>query len=672
MFFCLLVGPSYGQNKRKVYDGPYIEIQNNQYMVSWIEKGKYRSKKIPINNAEIFKEEFLPEVNLKDLSFTKDSVFQYRKVNKFAAISDIHGQYDLMRSLLITHGIVDEQNEWTYGDGHLVIVGDVFDRGGKVTECLWFIFELEKKAKKKGGRVHMLLGNHELMVLHGDYRYLNPKYLYIGGYLDRAYSEMFSDQTILGSWLRSKKVTISINDFVFVHGGFSKGVLERESSLMKINSIFTDQIIPDRYIQKREGSLISELYFENGPLWYRGYAEPNNFDIKQAEQLLEILNKESIIIGHTSMPQIFSLFGNSIILIDSSIKFGKTGQLLLYENDLLYRGKYNGDRELLSSEDYKTQKTSLFDYIADVIGEDVKIRIKTEFDTLLANKQDEEYYDAEYTLFDSGEELHTIETRIRTRGNMRKKLCELPPLKLDFNKTTLKKMGFSYFDKIKLVLQCLDGNENAFYTQKEHLIYQLYRAIDTLGYRCKLAEIEIVTPGDSIYKFQGFVLEDENQLAERANGEIVEKGIIRAEGLDRNSYLIVAFFQFMIGNNDWSISGRHNIKTIKLPFKDRLVAVPYDFDYSGIVNQRYSTPEDQFPRMDLSMRKLRLQSIGKEESDWIISFYNEKKSQLIEICEMATYLQPEERKSFQKSIEDFYKIINSRKQRRIYWPPKLH
>ena len=71
--------------------------------------------------------------------------------------------------------VIDTDLTWSFGDGHLVIVGDVFDRGPNVTECLWLIYRLEQEASAAGGAVHFLLGNHELMVMRGDLRYLNER-----------------------------------------------------------------------------------------------------------------------------------------------------------------------------------------------------------------------------------------------------------------------------------------------------------------------------------------------------------------------------------------------------------------------------------------------------------------------------------------------------------------
>ena len=122
-----------------------------------------------------------------------------------------------------------------------MIVGDVFDRGDKVTETLWALFKLEKQAKAAGGKVHLLLGNHEFMILHGDIRYINPKYRFTTGSFGIEYPKLYDQHTVMGRWLRSKNISTVINGIGFVHGGYSQELLNKESSLKVLNNTFKEQ-----------------------------------------------------------------------------------------------------------------------------------------------------------------------------------------------------------------------------------------------------------------------------------------------------------------------------------------------------------------------------------------------------------------------------------------------
>jgi len=172
-----------------------------------------------IVNGEVI--QTVTKANVSETHFAPDSS-EFNNVSKLAVLSDIHGQYELCLKLFRANHIIDDNNQWAFGEGHLVITGDIFDRGEQVTEALWFIYELEKQAKAVGGKVHYLLGNHEYMVLQGDLRYIHEKYVKTAALLKTPYDELYGDSTLLGRWLRSKSTIIKINDIVFLHGGISK------------------------------------------------------------------------------------------------------------------------------------------------------------------------------------------------------------------------------------------------------------------------------------------------------------------------------------------------------------------------------------------------------------------------------------------------------------------
>lgn len=91
-------------------------------------------------------------------------------------MSDPHGRLNLVVSLLKANGVIDSQLRWAYGDNQLVVIGDIFDRGYDVPQIFWLFYKLEAEAAECGGRVSVLLGNHEPMELAGDMRYAKPKY----------------------------------------------------------------------------------------------------------------------------------------------------------------------------------------------------------------------------------------------------------------------------------------------------------------------------------------------------------------------------------------------------------------------------------------------------------------------------------------------------------------
>jgi hypothetical protein len=331
-------------------DGPYFFYKKDDIIVRWVERSKPFKKKFTAEELNIGEIQMVKPFNIpldvlrKRPNEEESEPFEFNDVKKIAAISDIHGQYELMLKLFKAHNIINDDEHWTFGDGHLVIVGDIMDRGDKVTEILWFIVKLEQEALAAGGRVHLLLGNHELMVLKNDVRYIHPKYKFSSSKMDLEYAELFSEDTFLGSWLRSKPIYLTVNDVAFVHGGLHHDFFEMGIPINELNEFFKKTIIDQSEADIQSDSTALWLYADNGPLWYRGYAMKDSLTQQDLTTILKGIDKKHIVVGHTSLPEIVSIFKNKVILIDSSIKLGQGGEMLLIENNRFFKANDKGEK----------------------------------------------------------------------------------------------------------------------------------------------------------------------------------------------------------------------------------------------------------------------------------------------------------------------------------------
>lgn len=321
----------YGFSQNVTYnanDGPYIFIENKKLVEKSVLDGKVITKALASDAY--------------DTTFTVEPS-SYTGVEKIAALSDIHGQYDLMKEILQNNEIIDGDGNWSFGNGHLVIVGDVFDRGPMVTEILWLIYDLEMQAKEAGGRVHYLLGNHEYMVLHKDLRYLNPRYHMISGLFDVGYDELYGPNTILGRWLRSKHTLLRINEHVFVHGGISQDFITRGGvDIEAINETMRTSI--DRSMKEMNSTDFLNIYYgSSGPIWYRGYFY-DPITEQAIDSILTDIQTEHIVVGHCSNKEVVSLYNKKVFGVDSSIQLGTYGEILLVLDGKYYRGKKDGKR----------------------------------------------------------------------------------------------------------------------------------------------------------------------------------------------------------------------------------------------------------------------------------------------------------------------------------------
>lgn len=262
---------------------------------------------------------------------------------RIVALSDIHGQYDLMVRLLRANGVIDAKNRWKLGRDQLVLTGDVFDRGPRVTEVFWLLQQLQLQARKAGGAVHFLLGNHETMVLYDDLRYVNPKYLRVAEKLGLPYPALYGKDTYLGQWLRGRPVMLRVGDTLFLHGGIAPGNIDLVTGMEATNKAYRDSLGRPKAELKADLRLARLYDGKESPIWYRGYFD-GALDTAQVGALLRRLGVARIVVGHTSMKHVSSFHDGRVIAIDSSIKKGESGELLFIENGATSRGMLDGTR----------------------------------------------------------------------------------------------------------------------------------------------------------------------------------------------------------------------------------------------------------------------------------------------------------------------------------------
>lgn len=331
-------------NKKSITDGPYIFYENNEILVKWVQNNRLKEKAIHENNFKIinrkFGFDFEPNWLVQNNTDSINYIQNYNDVEDLIAVSDVHGQYNLLIKLLQKHKVIDKHFNWIFDKGHLVILGDVFNRGPKVTEILWLIFRLEQQANEKGGMVHVMLGNHELMVLNNDLRYVHEKYTKSAELMSTTYDQLYSENSFLGKWLRKKPIIVKVNDMLFVHAGISPEFITKGFTQPQVNKLFSEKIIGKSKKSILEDSSLTFLNGKNGPIWYRGYFKEPFLSEYIINKVLKNLNVKHIIVGHTSMPIIVSPYNGRIIGIDSSIKYGENGEILIFS-----KGKYNRGTE---------------------------------------------------------------------------------------------------------------------------------------------------------------------------------------------------------------------------------------------------------------------------------------------------------------------------------------
>ncbi len=195
------------------------------------------------------------------------------------------------------------------------------------------------------------------------------------------------------------------------------------------------------------------------------------------------------------------------------------------------------------------------------------------------------------TLFVQNEEStwDSLKIKLRARGNHRRKNCYYVPLKLKLKKKVSKGTIFEGNTKLKLVLPCLLEKDNDDLVLKEYMAYKLYELISPYHFKTRLANIEFnEEKGNRIkkHKLRAILLEDIDKVAKRHNGQALTRKVHPLQQDDFSS-IQNSFFQYLIGNTDFSTRGEHNQKLLYIDKK--YVSIPYDFDMSGLVNASYAS-----------------------------------------------------------------------------------
>jgi len=326
-------------------DGPHVFwADDSTAIVLYVCQGEFTADTFHVSGAFSFNGTCGDSETIYNVAAGRPDIQPHlcENVSRILAISDIHGEYGSFVSYLKNAGVINDALEWVWGDGHLVVLGDVFDRGPRHTECLWLIYELERQAAQTGGRVHLVLGNHELMVLRGDNRYVNQRYL--DGIVKKTrikHEDLYGPDTELGQWLRTKNAVVKINDVIFVHGGLSPDILKHGWTLAEIND-FARSSLDLRSSQLAFDESAKLLFGSTGPFWYRGYHYGLENRYEQAcssdvDRILAHFGATTIVVGHTECPAIHTIWNPRVMAIDIPLDEIGSFEGVLWEKGIFRR-----------------------------------------------------------------------------------------------------------------------------------------------------------------------------------------------------------------------------------------------------------------------------------------------------------------------------------------------
>lgn len=289
------------------------------------------------------------------------------------------------------------------------------------------------------------------------------------------------------------------------------------------------------------------------------------------------------------------------------------------------------------------------------------LELRTDFKAILKNRsEDAVYQEGEIRYPGKGNEFIAIPVRVAPRGNFRLKPenCSFPPLLLNFKKEDVKNTLFDKQDKLKLVTPCREEKE----VIEEYLIYRMYQEVTPLSLKVRLAVVRYIdAESDSLlFTSHSFFVEDKERAAKRLGASVYEK-MVTPFDLDTDNFRKLAFFQYMIGNKDWYVTSRHNI-IIMVPddMTGKPFAVPYDFDFSGMINAAYTKAKGSSTEPPPARRLYKGLCYTSREIEEVFRFFRQLKPKFISMLKGSKLIPRYDKNEITYYISYFYYLSRSK------------
>lgn len=313
------------------------------------------------------------------------------------------------------------------------------------------------------------------------------------------------------------------------------------------------------------------------------------------------------------------------------------------------------------------QASGLFDS-----DEVMELTLCADLKTVFKDRGDDPQYHPASIHYQADQNTINIPLQIKTRGHFRKMSsnCRYPPILLNFAKSSTPESSVFYGqDKMKLVTPC-QGDK---YVIHEYLVYKLYNLITPRSFRARLVKViyQDTANNKSSESYYGILLEEEEQMAHRNLCYSFEKIGLRPEETQKEDFLKMAVFEYMIGNTDWSVQFQQNIKLITVDSTSLPFTIPYDFDHAGIVRAPYARPAEELKMSSTLQRRYRGYCIPEmDQYTKIFETFNELKDDFYALYNGNPLLSSKYQKQTLKFLDRFYETINDPKkaQREFSYP----
>lgn len=295
--------------------------------------------------------------------------------------------------------------------------------------------------------------------------------------------------------------------------------------------------------------------------------------------------------------------------------------------------------------------------------EPLEMILTSDFKKLKSQKKKDVFQPAYAVLKFTPKDSLADSVRIAARGEFRREQCQMPSLMINFKNK--KKSPLHALQKMKMVCGCSSSPYNERLVFSEFLAYKIYNQLTDYSFRVRLVRMTYMDSYHKIkpYSQYAFLIEDVDEMAKRNGCREYEK-TASSVLTNRSQTTTMAIFQFMIGNLDWSVPNYHNVKLIQ-PLDDTLsppIIVPYDFDFSGLVNASYAFPNhEMFAVEKVTDRFYRGLPRTEDEIEAALHLFRTKKKTIIDAVAQFELLRPDDRETMINYLEDFYKTVDNKR-----------
>jgi len=302
----------------------------------------------------------------------------------------------------------------------------------------------------------------------------------------------------------------------------------------------------------------------------------------------------------------------------------------------------------------------------------LEVTIEAPLTTLMRERPDEEYLGGTLSLTDADGNRQTLDLKLRTRGNYRRQKdhCNFAPIRLNFRKSQVADTVFAGQDKLKMVTHC--QNNNHYYEQfvlREFLAYRILNEMTNKSFGVRLLRITYVdTEGAKAMTRLGFVIEDDDHVADRNGMKAIKIDNTSSDNLDRRQQNLINVFQYMIGNTEYSLFKAepdkdccHNSDLMSATASGPFTPLAYDFDFSGMVDAPYAEPNPRYNLLSVRQRLYKGECRNNDLLPDTLRHFQDRKDAIYGIIDSLQFLSLRSRRDVIRFIERFYIRISEPK-----------